>query len=44
MTSKERFSENVSKITGEQPCQGVNSVKCECNLTEVTLKIFLYNF
>ena len=43
MSSKERFSENMSKITGQHPCQGVNSVKCECNFTEVTLQVFLYN-
>ena len=40
MSSKERFFENMSKITGEYPCQGVNSVKCECNFIKVTLQVF----
>ena len=44
MSSKERFSENMSKVTEEHPCQGVNSVKCECNFIEVTLQVFYFNF
>ena len=32
MSSKDRFCENMSKITGEHPCKGVYSVKCELTL------------
>ena len=35
---KRGFLKICSKITREHPCQGVISIKCECNFIEVTLK------